>query len=264
MIIDANVHITPTGKWFESNHNASVEKLLEEMKAANITKSILVPFEGFIDDDFINEVCEKYPDNFITASSFNPAKYDTVEDAQAAFIEKYQDKKHVQIIKFHNRLHKYDIEDERLIAVLETNNQLQNPKIIFLCGFFFSKDSTVNTAPPIFIQKLSKKLHNTILVVMHCGGSWCLSIAEAIRDCPNVYMDLSYTISTYKESSIWLDLKYLVSNFDKRLIWGSDFPEINVSQSLKDFEELTKNISQEKRNNMLFNNINNLLQKNGR
>jgi predicted TIM-barrel fold metal-dependent hydrolase len=259
MIIDVNVHITPTGKWFESDFDASVENLLVQMQEAKINKSILVPFEGFISDEFIRETCEKYPDKFISASSFNPAKYTTVIDAQSAFIKKYQNEQHTRIIKFHNRLHKYDIEDERLISVLVANNQLQNPKIIFLCGLFFSKDTTVNTAPPIFIQKLSMKLQNTILVVMHCGGSWCLSIAEAIRDCPNVYMDLSYTISAYKDSSVWLDLKYLASNFDKRLIWGSDFPEIDVKRALNDFHELTGNLSQEKKDNILYNNIINIL-----
>lgn len=264
MIIDANVHITPTGKWFESNYDASIENLLAQMQLANVNKSILVPFDGFIDDEFIMSICEKYPDKFIPATSFNPAKYDTSEIAQSSFVEKYKCEKNTHIIKFHNRLHKYDIEDERLMAVLESNNQLQHPKIIFLCGLFFSKNTAVNLAPPIFIQKLVKKLNNTTLVIMHCGGSWCLPIAEAIRDCPNVYLDLSYTISTYKESSVWLDLKYLVSNFDKRLIWGSDFPEIDIVQSLNDFEELTKQLTQEKKNNILFNNIHNLLKNNGR
>ncbi len=261
MIIDANVHITPTGKWFESNHNASVENLLAEMKAANITKSILVPFEGFIDDEFINDVCEKYPDKFIAASSFNPSKYSTSTEAQHVFKQKYQyNTVSPKIIKFHNRLHKYDIEDERFSAVLETNNQLINPKIIFLCGLFFSKNTNIGTSPPIFIHQLSKKLNNTSIVIMHCGGSWCLPIAEAIRDLPNVYMDLSYTLSTYKQSSVWLDLKHLVTNFDKRLIWGSDFPEINIKQALIDFFELTEHLSFEKKENILFKNITNLLQ----
>ena len=262
MIIDANVHITQNGKWFDSYHDASVEKLLLEMKSANITKSILVPFEGFIDDDFIQEICEKYPDNFIPASSFNPAKYDTASEAQFSFKKKYQENTTTsRIIKFHNRLHKYDIDDDRFLSVLEVHNQLKKPKIIFLCGFFFSKNTIITTTPPIFIHNLSKKLKNTTFVIMHCGGSWCLPIAEAIRDLPNVYMDLSYTLSKYKQSSVWLDLKHLVTNFDKRLIWGSDFPEINIQYALNDFFELTVHLPLEKKENILFKNITGLLQK---
>lgn len=262
MIIDANVHITPNGKWFESYHDASVENLLLEMKSANVTKSILVPFDGFIDDDFILDICEKYPDNFIPASSFNPANYDNVSEAQVAFIQKYQENTATaKIVKFHNRLHKYDIEDQRFLSVLDINNQFKKPKIIFLCGLFFSKNTDVIKSPPVFIHQLSKKLNNTSIVIMHCGGSWCLPISEAVRDLPNVYMDLSYTLSTYKQSSVWLDLKHLVTNFDKRLIWGSDFPEINIQQALNDFFELTEHLSLEKKENILFRNITHLLQK---
>lgn len=261
MIIDANVHITQTGKWFDSSHDASVENLLIEMKGANITKSILVPFEDFIDDKYINEVCEKYPDKFIAASSFNPAKYSTASEAQHAFKQKYPENSlSPKIIKFHNRLHKYDIEDERFLSVLEVNNQFKKPNIIFLCGLFFSKYTNVIKSPPVFIHQLSKKLNNTSIVIMHCGGSWCLSIAEAVRDLPNVYLDLSYTLSTYKQSSVWLDLKHLVTNFDKRLIWGSDFPEIKIHQALNDFFELTEHLSIEKKENILYNNITLILQ----
>jgi len=261
MIIDANVHITPNGKWFESNLDASLENLLNEMKSANITKSILVPFEGIINDEFILDVCKKHPDDFIPASSFNPAKYASVSEALNGFKEKYQENvSTTKIIKFHNRLHKYDIDDERFLSILNLNNQYNRPNIIYLCSLFLSKNTSIPIPPPVFIHQLSKKLANTTIVLMHSGGSWCLPIAEAIRDLSNVYMDLSYILPTYKLSSVWLDLKYLVTSFDKRLIWGSDFPEFSIQHALNDFSELTSHLPLHKKENILYNNIANILQ----
>jgi len=65
MIIDAHVHVTPDGKWFNTDHDASVESLISELDEASIDKAILLPVEGFIENDFIVDVCKKYPDRFM-------------------------------------------------------------------------------------------------------------------------------------------------------------------------------------------------------
>ena len=258
MIIDANVHITPDGKWFHTPHDASLNELLRQMDEASIDKSVLVPFDGIIHDDFITKVVTKHSDRFIQATSFNPHNYPDAKKAIDGFKLKIEGSD-IKIIKFHNRLHHYQPDSNLLDEVLTYNDQINSPKIIYLCGLLFSsKVNSFSISPPNFFHGLAVNFPNTKFVIMHAGGTWALQVSEAIRDCSNVFLDLSMT-SKYKTSSVWMDLKYLVHNFDKRIIWGSDFPEFNIKNCLADFNELAKGLDNIKKENILSKNLLNLL-----
>lgn len=255
MIIDANVHITEDSKWFKSDLSASLDSLLMQMDEANIDKAVLVPFSGFISNEFILKSFLKFPDRFIPACSINPGDFKSNNEAGQAFINLF-DQFDFKIIKFHNRLHKFSPLDERFLSMLSVNNDLAAPKIIFVCGLFYARDTPVSQlSPPQIVHYYATRFPKTTFVIMHSCGSYALSVSEAIKDCPNVFFDLSYIISKYKSSSVWLDLKHLVSTFDRRLIWGSDFPEVSLRQALDDFIELSENLDINKKNNILAGNI---------
>ncbi len=90
---------------------------------------------------------------------------------------------------------------------------------------------------------------------MHGTGAWIFKTAEMVRDLGNVYIDLSFTLSKYKNSSVGMDIKWLCNNFDRRLIWGSDFPEFGIKEALNDFYEISQNISSKKTENILGKNL---------
>lgn len=255
MIIDSNVHITEDGKWFTSNLNASIDSLLLQMDEAHIDKAVLVPFSGFISNEFIKKISLKYPDRFIPACSINPADFSSKNEAGEAFFNLFQ-RFDFKIIKFHNRLHKFSPLDERFLEMLSVNNNLPKPKVIFICGLFYARDTPVcELCPPQIVHFYATQFPETNFVMMHSCGSHALPVYEAVRELTNVYLDLSLIVSKYKISSVWLDFKYLVKTFDRRLIWGSDFPEISINQALMDFNELSENIDQSKKNNILSLNL---------
>jgi predicted TIM-barrel fold metal-dependent hydrolase len=102
-------------------------------------------------------------------------------------------------------------------------------------------------------------LRNTSLLIMHGGGTRILQMAEMCRDLHHVHIDLSMTLSKYKNTSVANDIKWLCHHYDRRMIWESDFPEVSILQALHDFDEVVGPIAPEKRANILGLNIAKLL-----
>lgn len=258
MIIDANTHPTPDGRWFNTNLDASLPTLLKQLDQAGIDKAIITPFEGFVSNKFTIESAKKYPDRLIPGISFNPTLFNNLDEVFSEFYEEY-DGLDIPIVKLHNRLHQYQLSDPRLVAFLEANDNAKRPFIIFICGLLTSKDIPFQTTPPQLFHSIASRFQKTKFVIMHAGMSWAMMIFEAIKDFPNVSMDLSFVQSKYRETSISLDLKYLCKYYDKRIIFGSDFPEINIMQAKNDFNYLTSDLDEIKLKNIKYQNIQNLI-----
>jgi predicted TIM-barrel fold metal-dependent hydrolase len=86
-----------------------------------------------------------------------------------------------------------------------------------------------------------------------------MQVAEAVRDCPNVFLDLSLTMQRYGSSSIGADLRCLLGNFDRRILFGSDFPEASILESLEIFRMIADGIAPEKSANVLGGNLSRIL-----
>lgn len=258
MIIDANVHITENGEWFGSGKNAAIETLIAALDDANVDKALVLPITGSIANEKLVEIISRFPERLIVGASFNPALFDSAGKAAEAFISEFAASP-IKIIKFHNRFGKYTPTDGRFLKVLEQNNNLPVPKLVAVCGFFNDKNMDSGIVPPLYIFDLAKKFQGTNFIIMHGAGTWIMKTAEMIRDMKNVFLDLSFTLSKYKGSSIDNDIKWLCSNFDKRLIWGSDFPEFTVKEALNDFYAINKDLAAEKQENILGKNLMELL-----
>jgi len=254
MIIDCNVHPTADGKWFHTSLDASLDSLLLQLDEAKVDKAVIIPFEGYISNEFSESTSARYPDRFISGVSVNPVKYKDAEDAYVNFERDFSNIV-APVLKLHNRIHGFDLLDERVLAILKANETFQKPLTVFICGLLISKNTPVQMSPPLIFQKIVSGFPKTNFVIMHCGMSWALQVFEAIKDCANAYMDLSYVQSKYKETSVWTDLKYLCKNYDRRIIFGSDFPEVNIIQATKDFNELTSGLDSIKIENIAGKNL---------
>jgi len=258
MIIDANTHISDTGFWFDTNKIATIEDLLFSMRQSGISKSLILPLPGVISNSAVDKIEEKYSDLIIAGSYFNPKQYNSFIEAINEFNQEIV-LKNKRIVKFHNRLCKYGFYDENFFKVLEFNNSLIKPIPIAICGIFHDGNSNTAIVPPTYIYEIVKKFSNTNFLILHGAGSWIFKTAEMIRSLKNVHLDLSFTISRYKGSSVDLDIRWLSNNFDKRLIWGSDSPEISQKQALEDFYSVAGRLTSDKIDNILGNNIRSLL-----
>ena len=258
MIIDANAHVTENGKWFDTGFDASVIRLLNEMDLAGIDRAILVPFEGFVSHRFILETFRKNPHRFIPTCSINPAAFSDRKGLINHF-KKVVSEGDFRILKLHNRFHRYDPLDKKVFWLLEENERLNRPLVIYICGCLYSRNVLLSSTPPHIFHRITSTFQATRFVILHAGGTWALHVLEAVRDNPNVFLDLSNTISKYKGSGLLLDIAFLIKNFDTRLIWGSDFPEVVPAIALNDLYEIILDIPKHKVENILYNNINHLL-----
>jgi predicted TIM-barrel fold metal-dependent hydrolase len=252
MIIDANAHITEDGKWFNSQLTANAQTLLKQMDSAGVDKAVLVPFHGITSNDYIINTVSQYPDRFIAGCSINPVQQ-TKADIKVELTRLADNE--VRICKLHNRLHKYEPSNNLVYDFLELNEGLEKPMIISICGILANKNISPELTPVQHFHKLTSSFPNTIFIIMHAAGTHALSLYEAVKDNPNVYLDLSFTISKYKGSSVDFDIAFLIEKFDRRLIWGSDFPEFNVEQSLIDFNKLATTVADSKKRNILSSNL---------
>jgi predicted TIM-barrel fold metal-dependent hydrolase len=257
MIIDANTHVTESGQWFHTAHDASIARLRGEIEQAGIDLALVVPLPNTIDPDRQHTLL-KGEEKMYSAETFIPASFTSVAEAVSAFQQRFSHRP-ATFVKFHNRFGQYHPEDERFLAVIDANDQLENPHVVGVCGLLHDRHTAYAVDPVIYFFNLAQRMHRSKLIIMHGSGTHILRLAEACRYLHHVFIDLSMTLTKYKNTSIAQDIRWICQHYDRRVIWASDFPESPIVQSLLDFEDVVGELSEEKRANILGLNIAKLL-----
>jgi predicted TIM-barrel fold metal-dependent hydrolase len=140
-------------------------------------------------------------------------------------------------IKIHPRFLKWNWTDEtetkRLLEIFKYSRIYNLP--ILWCTYYASTVSLLPQRDPIHV--LTRALcdePDVKLILMHAGGVELLKYIEFSRFNNNVLLDLSYTLSKFKKSSIWTDIIYALSDFDRRICFGSDYPYLDPSECYAD------------------------------
>lgn len=258
MIFDALTHVTHDGRWFHTSCDASEKELRRQLNEVQASRAMVVPLAGYIDNEFVLEVCHRDPEHLIPCASFNPAAYATPSEASSAFRVELKGKE-FRGLKLHPRLGRYDPLDPRCMAVLDELASWEKPIPVWLCTLFYYRGGHLQKAPVDTIHEIVGRFPSLTFVLAHGGGTWIMQVAEAVRDCPNTFLDLSLTMQKYGTGSIGADLRCLLGNFDRRMLFGSDFPEASISQSLEIFRGIANGISEEKQANVLGGNLSRIL-----
>ena len=258
MILDSLTHITPDGRWFGQECDASEERLLRELEAARVDRAVVVALAGYISNEFVLEVCRRHPDRLIPGASFNPAGFATEKQAVAEFRSQLHESP-FKVLKLHPRFNRYDPLDPRCLAVLEEVASWRVPLPIWMDSLFYFQGGVLRRSVVDTIHEIVGRFPSLDFVILHSGGPWALHVADAIRDCPNGFLDLSFILSRYRGSSLWSDLRYLLDTFDRRMVFGSDFPEVGIGESLGCFRDMAGKISPDKCDNVLGINLSAIL-----
>ena len=258
MAFDSLTHVTPDGRWFDTALDASEKELLRQMDEAGVERAVVVALAGHIGNRPVLEVCQRHPDRLIPCASLNPCAFPNAEEAVADLRTQLKGQPY-KALKLHPRLNRYDPLDPRCLALLEELASWQNPLPVWLDTLFYYRGGTLRKPLVDAVHELVGRFPGLTFVLLHGGGSWILQLAEAIRDCPNAFLVVSFTLQRYQHSSIEADLRYLVSTFDRRMVFGSDFPEVSIRDALETFHEITKGVSPDKRANVLGENLSRIL-----
>lgn len=107
------------------------------------------------------------------------------------------------------------------------------------------------------LSKLINLLPNNKIILMHGGGPNLLKYYEKFRFLQNVFIDLSYTLIQYKDTSLEKDIIFLMKKFDERLTVGCDYPTFNLSKYLIILKRIIikSKINKNKIDNILHNNL---------
>lgn len=257
-IVDSLTHTTPDGRWFHTGHDASESRLLREMDAAGVERAVLVGLAGHISNQYVAQTSARHADRLIACGSFNPAAYENAAAAAQAFRAEFNTSS-FRALKLHPRLNGYDPLDARCLAVLGEVAQMSQPLPVWMDTLFQRPGATLQRPVVESIRELVVHFPQITFVLLHGGGTWLLHVAEAIRDCPNAFLDFSFTVTRYAGTSVEDDLRGLLGTFDRRLIFGSDFPEYTMADALAVFGRVSAGLDREKCANILGRNVSRIL-----
>jgi predicted TIM-barrel fold metal-dependent hydrolase len=225
-IFDSHTHIYPTkteGFW---KSPSGVDDLIKSMDAANISKSLVIGIAPFIDNNLLNKNISPAKEKLIMAGSIDPFSQIAAQQISEG-VHKYG----MKALKLHPRLQEFGYEhiDHILLAAKECE-RLKIPLII--CSWCGGQDLFKSRILEMCHQ-IALECSSLSLIMAHAGGHRPIEALLAMKSCPNLYVDLSFSPLYFKGTSVELDLIYLIRKADpRRVLFGSDFPEMSVQDSV--------------------------------
>lgn len=87
---------------------------------------------------------------------------------------------------------------------------------------------------------LLEKIKNVPIVLLHSGGARVLEAHLLADACPNVYLETSFTLPYYLGSSVERDLAFSYNKLSEKVIYGSDYPYVEMDESINTFFKFTQ------------------------
>jgi hypothetical protein len=192
------------------------------MNESVIDKAIVLPIAPFINNDFIQSITEKYPENLIGFCSVDPKDSECVPElkrccASGAFSG----------VKLHPRLQKTDISNQNIQLIVEIATENKLPVIID--AWIGPHDTGGDEMIESFIA-LSLENPDANLILPHLGGFIYNSMIRVASETKNIWFDVSYIFSRFNLDLLHREICPVLEKIGhKRIIYGSDFPEIQMN-----------------------------------
>jgi predicted TIM-barrel fold metal-dependent hydrolase len=227
VIIDANVHATRDGRWFATGIDASLGRLLAELDRADVDRAVLTGLAGACPTGDVLALCAEAGGRLLPVGAFDPAAHDAPEAVRRAARAELAGRGLLGV-KLHPRLGRYDVLDDRVLALLDELAGWDERLGVWICTLLHVPGLRLRRGPVEALCELVGRTPELPFVLVHGGGPDLLRLATAVRSAPNALLDLSHTLTHLAGSSVDADLAHLLETFDERLAFGSDFPEGDV------------------------------------
>lgn len=256
LFFDSLTHASRSGAWLDANHfDASVSRLLAEIKEMGPYRTCLVNIAGFSDNGELADIAADHPDLFVPIAGLDPsafAEHGQIDTALAEIKEQ-----NFAGIKLHPRLNDYDPLDDRC---LHTIQQAGRTGLVVFIDTLFRQRTRAIQHPADIIDKIAFTCAETRIVLLHGAAGAMLDIYETVRMRSNLLLDTSFTIMRYAGSSIDNDIRFVFKTLDQRATVGSDFPEYSLMDARRQIEKLSEGLPQEKLENILHRNLERFLE----
>ncbi|OGJ87090.1 MAG: hypothetical protein A2268_15390 [Candidatus Raymondbacteria bacterium RifOxyA12_full_50_37] len=231
-MIDAHVNVTHNGKWFSTGHDASFQRLDDQMAAAKVEKAVIISMPGATTNAFIASLVEKYPGRFKGLGHIDFSKDIRKEINEIAAMG-------LSGVKIHPRLQGVNVCEAKFSLLWEELNARNMP--VLVDGFYTVSNPNLRIGDllPLAYEPMVKKYPDLTVVLAHAGAHRVMDTFFMCRSNPGFYTDISYSPSFFKGSSVYNDLRFLAEKTGNKVLFGSDFPEVSIEEAKKEFFELS-------------------------
>lgn len=222
MIVDAHVHITADGKWFNTHHDASVNRLVMSLGKTDIDKAVVLPIAPFVSNQFIARACSEYPEKLIGFASVNPLEHDAAKKLEED-VTRYE----LKGLKLHPRLQGFQLSDHNVQSIIRKAADLKIPVVIdaWVRPEDREYQNLVNS-----IGRTAKKIPHAKIILSHLGGHKYNEILHVSQENRNIYFDLSFVLTYFDHEVLYNHIAPLLEDIGTdHLIYGSDYPEKDIS-----------------------------------
>ena len=247
-IIDCHINISSNESWFNTKYDASYDNIIRKLNNSGICKGVLVAMPGACSNEFFYKDLIDREKFWI----FGNIDFDHIEKSFSQITELKLDG-----IKIHPRFQKISIMELDQLDIFSRINDLCLP--LMICGWQQSSTIYIEDVCPLKIDIFAKKYQNIKFIISHLGGHKFWDAFTVARSNENVFLDCSYFLKFFKNTSLESDFFNILSSIDRKILYGSDFPEVSIKIYKEYFIQKTKSINSTKLDNILFNNINNLI-----
>ena len=252
MIIDAHVNITYNGKWFDTEHDASLARLLDEMDVAGIDQCLLISMPFATTNEYIAEVTEKFPEKFRGLGHLDFAKDNLLTQVDEIL------SMGLAGVKIHPRMQGIDCNAPHLMELFNYLDDQQT--VVMIDGYYQSNNKKVSllNLQPFKYDLLAKSYPNIRFIISHMGGHRAFDLFFVARSNKNVFIDNSHALKYFYGTSLIQDMVWIMDKLDEKIVFGSDFPEYGLSEYLEHFKEITQD-TVTLRKELIYTNLNKII-----
>jgi len=230
MIIDAHVHLDDR---IDGTAEGAVRELVRQTREAGITRVVALHLD--VQPWSPEEVSEAIaPHQEIEAFvNIHPER----TDAERLLHNAIENLGFVGL-KLHPRLQEFAVDGMQTVKLVQIAGEMGIP---VLFDAFPDGTHLMQGFSPLRYATLARKCPQTKIIWAHMGGHHVIDFMMFAKRLPNVYMDMSYSLLYYRESSVPMNMVYAMRSMGfERVFYGSDYPDRPLGESLKSSLEVLR------------------------
>jgi predicted TIM-barrel fold metal-dependent hydrolase len=222
MIIDSLIHPTLDGRWTKDRAGLGFDGVDALLRSGNIAGACAVGLPrvgGYGHEAFMQSALRVDGLQPVAALTNPNAAGWRQELAQVSDLG-------YRAVKFHPRLLGLNNEPGAIEEFLPEASRAD--LIVFYCTYSAASAAALPTSDPLWaLVRAIRQTPTARLVLVHGGVHRLLEYSEMFRHCPNVLIDLSFTMMTLRDSPVQTSIRHALRTLDQRLCIGSDAPDLD-------------------------------------
>jgi hypothetical protein len=208
---------------------ALAETWVEELDRHHVERAVLMASAPG-DEDSVIAAARRFSDRFYAWAMVNPRAADAAERAARSL-----DSGHLHGFCFFPAMHRYSIQDERAIRLIELLDARRGVAFVH-CGVLtvgvrarlgLRSDFDLRFSNPVDLHALALRFPEVRFVIPHFGAGYLREALMVADLCPNVYLDTSSTNSWMRYEPEAVDLRMVFRRAlavvgPARLLFGTD------------------------------------------